>query len=123
MVNPFWIILLIIVIGIVLVILPDHDKSLFNFNQDHGPSQQDLLGLIFIILSWCFILVRIIFKRKTVLNSLGAKNIMWLVILILAGNALIIGGLRIEKDFVLWMGVLFSILGYGVLLTPAFRKS
>lgn len=76
MVNYFWITLLIIVIGIVLVILPDHDKSLFYFHKDHRPSLRDLPGLIFIISGWCVILIRIFLKRKMVLKSLGIRNAM-----------------------------------------------
>jgi len=121
MVNSFWITLLIIVIGLVLVILPDHDKSLFNFNRDHGPSTLDLMGLILIIASWCFILMRIIVKRKLVLKSVGSRNVVLFVVMILIGGGLIVIGLQIEKDIMLWFGVLLSLFGYGTLLTPAFR--
>ncbi len=123
MVTSFWITLLVIAIGLILVIVPDQEKSVFNFNKDHGPSLQDTFGLILIVLGWSFILFKIIFNRKMVLKFIGTRNILLLTAMIIGGSILIVGGLKAEKDLVLWMGVLFSVFAYSILLTPAFRKS
>jgi hypothetical protein len=122
MVMSFWITILVIAIGLIFVILPDQEKSVFNFNKDHGPSLQDVFGLILIVLGWCFILFKIVFKRKMVLKFIGGRNTLLLTAMIVGGSIFIIGGLKAEKDLILWMGVLFNVVGYSVLLIPAFRK-
>ncbi len=123
MVTSFWITILVIVIGLILVTLPDQEKRVFSFNKDHGPSLQDLLGLILIVLSWCFMLFKIVLKRKMVLKSIGTRNTLLITMMIGAGGVLIFGGLQVEENLILWIGILFSVLGYSILLIPAFRKS
>ncbi|MEO7988073.1 MAG: hypothetical protein ABI663_00950 [Chryseolinea sp.] len=121
MVISFWNTILV-TIGLILVIMPDQEKSVFNFNKDHGPSLQDAVGLMLIVLGWCFILFKIIFKQKMVLKFIGQRNTVLLTAMIVGGSIFIIGGLKAEKDSILWIGTLFSVVGYSALLIPAFRR-
>jgi len=56
-------ILLIILTGLIIVALPDSGPRLFSFGKDHGPSLQDVVGLLLILTGYIWLLV-IAWKRK-----------------------------------------------------------
>lgn len=55
--------LAILIIGGIIVILPDNDVRLFSFSEGHGPSIQDAIGLFLVLSSYAFLLHSVWLKR------------------------------------------------------------
>ena len=119
----FWVVLLLLISGIVIVLLPDSDNRLFSFNRDHGPSLQDTIGLSLIIVGWIWIVFRIIRNRIQLVVRLGIFKLRLMALIILAGGALIAAGILSELNNLLWTGITFSAFAYVFLMIPAFRKN
>ena len=123
MTNAFWIACSFIAVGLLTVGYPDKGPPVFSFNEEHGPSTSDLIGLAFVVSAWAFMLIKTIFSGHRVLNVLGAGGIKRMIFIIVLGNFLVYLGLRFHMDVVLWTGVGFSLLAYVTLFIPAFRKN
>ena len=121
--KSFWFVLLLLIIGIVIVMLPDSDKRLFSFNKDHGPSLQDTIGLSLIIVGWIWIVLRIIRNRYSLVVRLGILKLRLMALLIVVGGALIAAGILSELNNLLWIGIALSAFAYVFLMIPAFRKN
>jgi len=119
----FWVVLLLLISGIVIVLLPDSDNRLFSFNRDHGPSLQDTIGLSLIIVGWIWIVFRIIRNRIQLVVRLGIFKLRLMALIILAGGALIAAGILSELNNLLWTGIALSAFAYVFLMIPAFRKN
>ena len=121
--KSFWVVLLLLISGIVIVLLPDSDNRLFSFNRDHGPSLQDTIGLSLIIVGWIWIVFRIIRNRIQLVVRLGIFKLRLMALIILAGGALIAAGILSELNNLLWTGIALSAFAYVFLMIPAFRKN
>ena len=121
--KSFWVVLLLLIGGIVIVLLPDAHKRLFSFNKDHGPSLQDTVGLFLIIIGWIWIVIRIISNRNQLFIRLGLFKLRLMALLIVAGGALITAGILSDLNNLLWSGIALSAFAYIILMIPAFRKN
>lgn len=121
--TSFWIGLTAIGIGLILVAIPDTGAPLIQFNAEHGPSALDVVGLALIVVTWLVMVIKTVVERQRVVQHHGTDKIKRLLGYVVLGGASIFFGLQIELDFILWCGVLVSLLGYGLLFLPAFRKS
>lgn len=110
-------------IGLILVMIPDRGVPLIQFNPNHGPSALDTVGLALILAAWLYMVAKTVVEKKRVVQHHGMEKIKRLIGYVVLGGASIFFGLQIELDFVLWCGVVISLLGYGLLFLPAFRKS
>ena len=50
-------ILSLVITGVVIVALPDRGERLFSLSAHHGPSRQDVLGLIFILSPYIYLVI------------------------------------------------------------------
>lgn len=121
--KSFWIVVLLLIAGIIIVLLPDADKRIFSFNKEHGPSLQDTIGLFLIMIGWIWIVLRIISNRNQLVIRLGIVKLRLMAILIIIGGALISAGILSALNSLLWTGVAISALAYVFLMIPAFRKN
>jgi len=121
--KSFWVVLLLLIGGIVIVLLPDSDKRLFSFSKDHGPSLRDMIGLCLIIMGWGWIVFRIIRNRNQLVFRLGLFKLRMMALLIVAGGTLIATGILTELNNLLWTGIAISAFAYVFLMIPAFRKN
>jgi drug/metabolite transporter (DMT)-like permease len=117
----FWVAIVILVAGIVIVSWPDSNERVLSFSEAHGPSILDLAGLTFIIITWFWLLVKVFMRAKHVRRSVGVKGIIIAIGCILAGASLIASGLLYEYDSLLYSGIGLSAVGYLILVIPAFR--
>ena len=121
--KSFWVVLLLMIGGILIVLLPDSDKRLFSFNKDHGPSLQDTIGIFLTIVGWVWIVLRIIRYRYPLVVRLGILKLRLMALLIVVGGALITAGILSELNNLLWTGIALSAFAYFFLMIPAFRKN
>lgn len=121
--KSFWVVLVLLVGGVVIVLLPDSDSRLFSFNKEHGPSLQDMIGLCLIIVGWLWIVLRIIRNRSQLFVRLGLFKLRMMALIIVLGGALIAAGILSELNNLLWTGIALSVFAYVYLMIPAFRKN
>ena len=70
-----------------IVLLPDDGSRLFSLSERHGPSAQDAVGILLILVGWLAFLVPLIRKRKSIqhprllggLALVGAAVVSWSV--------------------------------------------
>jgi len=114
----FWIAIALIILGIVLVMLPDSGPRIIKFNENHGPSVSDLVGLTLIIIVWIYFVSQGFKNRRQV----SRRVIIAIVVGVVLGAIGIASGLQLKNDELLWSGVFISVLAYGVFIVPAFKK-
>src|SRR5262252_4257731 len=70
--------LILIAAGIVIVALPDKGKRIFSISKDHGPSLQDAMGLVMVLIGYGWFLIQAWTQRRKILqykNRLSFKLI------------------------------------------------
>lgn len=68
--KPFFILIATFTIGVVILLLTDQDAVVLRFNNSHGPSAIDLVGIALIMVSW-------ILSLAIVVNSLIKRLKNW----------------------------------------------
>jgi magnesium-transporting ATPase (P-type) len=79
--NKIGVLLIIILIGFVIVALPDSDTRLFSISKDQGPSLQDAVGLILVLFSYTLLAIEAWKQKEKVLkykNSVAFKTGLFL---------------------------------------------
>ena len=105
MIKTKWILLITFLAGIFILVLPDNNKPLISFNKMHGPTLQDMIGLILISISWLGSIIIIGKNWKGIRSRVGQRNIFLLfTIYLLSGMAIVIA-LIAESDWLLWLSV------------------
>ena len=102
--------LLILILGIILVIIPDTGPVLIRFNKDHGPSLTDVIGLTLILLVWMVLVFTAWRKRKQIVLRLGRDKVNILLTLILLCSFLIPLGLKLESDLLLFGSAIVNVV-------------
>ena len=102
MTTKNWILLILFITGLVILLLPDTGKAIIAFNEKHGPSLLDLIGLLLMLTSWVLSCIVIIEKWKMI--KLKIRNpvfglLILCYILALVGIAL---SLLFTSDVLLW---------------------
>ena len=121
--KSFWIVIILLIAGICIVVLPDSENRVFSLNKAHGPSLQDVIGLVLIIGGWLWVVLRIVKNRGQLFIRLGMVVLRALALLVVIGGGLIVIGILAESNGSLWTGITLSILAYVLLMIPAFRKN
>jgi drug/metabolite transporter (DMT)-like permease len=102
MTNKKWILLLLFIAGLIILLLPDQGKPVIAFNEKHGPSWPDTIGLLIMLISWllsCIVTVR---NWRAVRSKMGKSFfnlLVWVYILSITG---IVFSLMFSSDPFLW---------------------
>jgi hypothetical protein len=123
MIKPKWILLITFLAGIFILALPDNGEPIISFNKMHGPSLQDMIGLIFISISWLVSIVIIGKNWKKIRNSIGQRNIFLLLTTYLLSCIAIILGLESESDWILWSSIFTASIVNILLIVLSFSKT
>ena len=73
------------VVGVLIVLAPDEGGRVFSFSEGHGPSAQDLVGVIVIMLGWLAFLIPLFGSRAMIWRRSG-----WFMVVALAGLGLLV---------------------------------
>lgn len=92
--------LIIILIGLIIIILPDSDVRLFSISKDHGPSLQDAIGILLIVLPYLMLVKEAWSKREKILNYRHSKIFYGTLFLLGLGYGLIIAS--VANDYRFW---------------------
>ena len=71
--NKIKFLILLIFVGFVIVALPDSDVRLFSISKQHGPSVQDAIGLLLILLPYSWLIIETWKKRDKMRIYQNAK--------------------------------------------------
>jgi len=121
--RSFWIAISLLVIGFILLLLPDKGEAIIALNTTHGPSLMDLIALGLFAIGWIWVMTKVILSWKKISMTLGSSKLFLLLLIYVVGIFLIIVGLRIGNDFFLWTGIILSAFSNGVLILQAYRTS
>ena len=120
--KEFWISASVILCGLIILMLPDNGQRLFSFNKDHGPSLQDFIGLMLIIIGWIYWVTKALQQRMRIYSQIKLRGLIIIILLLTAGLVLIISGLQNENNGALYAGIGMSVAAYLFPVLIAFRR-
>ena len=92
--------LILIVAGLVIVALPDNGKRLFSLSRAHGPSLQDALGLIPVLIGYGWFLKQAWIRKEKILQYKDRLSLRLIPFLLVIGIALIV--VSVINDYGYW---------------------
>jgi uncharacterized membrane protein YidH (DUF202 family) len=98
--NKVRVLLFLILIGFVIVALPDSDIRLFSISKEHGPSLQDAIGLILILFSYIWLVIEAWKQKEKVLKYQDSTVFKMGLFLFGVGHGLIIAS--VINDYKYW---------------------
>ena len=115
-----WIFFIVFVLGFITLILPDNGEPVFKLNRMHGPSTQDLVGLILIFIAWAYSFVIIFNEGQNVVGKIGRKNVSLLIIVYSVSILGVVAGLSFSLELVLWASVFVASMINMLFIAAAF---
>jgi drug/metabolite transporter (DMT)-like permease len=79
-------------VGVLIVLAPDEGRRVFSFSEDHGPSAQDLVGIIVILIGWLAFLIPLLESRVMIWRP------GWLMFVALAGAGLLVWSVATDTE-------------------------
>jgi hypothetical protein len=102
MTNKKWILLLLFIAGLIILLLPDQGKPVIVLNKKHGPSLQDLIGLLLMLISWLVSCIVVIRGWEVVKLKTGNSNFRLLIVIYIVSIIGITLCLKLSFDLILW---------------------
>jgi hypothetical protein len=104
--------------GIVIIVLPDDNQALIELSDTHGPSAQDLIGVILIALSSIAQWTVLLRHRKRIYHRLSTAQRVVALVLALVSGGLIAWSIATDSGnwWMLGAGTLSFLLITGLLL-------
>lgn len=117
---PF--LVLLIGTGSVIVALPDNNNRIFSLSKAHGPSFQDAIGLLLILLAYGILVAKAWRRRARVLSFRSSRFFPAALFFFGLGHGLIIAS--VLHDYRWWWvpGTVILVLCQGVLFYLAFKS-
>jgi hypothetical protein len=91
-----------------VLLLPDKNEPLIEFNNSHSPSLTDSIGLALIFISWIICLFGIIKSWKQLKINPGDRTLFDLLFIYMASIAGVIVALNSSIEIVLWISVVVA---------------
>jgi len=120
--NLSWIFLLLFIAGLVILLLPDSGNRVIEFNEKHGPSVLDLLGLTMIVVAWGYSCLLIVKNWKKIADRFGRINILLLGTVYIISTAGIALSLVLSLESLLWSSVTIALVINLIFIVPAIRN-
>jgi uncharacterized membrane protein YidH (DUF202 family) len=91
--------LFMILIGIVIVALPDSNVRLFSISKEHGPSLQDAIGLVLVLIPYAILVTQAWRQREKVLKYKNSKWFKTSLFLFGLGTGLLIASVLSDYNY------------------------
>lgn len=108
MTTKKWILLILFIAGLIILLLPDQGKPVIVLNEKHGPSFQDLTGLLLMLISWLVSCIVVVRKWKVIKSKTGDRNSRLLVIVYVLSIIGVCLSLLFSSDLLLWSCVVIG---------------
>jgi hypothetical protein len=119
--TSFWLYMLMVAIGFLIIALPDSDNRLFSVSENRGPSLLDAAGLTLALLPWLIMGVTAVSQWRKVVLALGGRIVTILLTAGIAGLMVVVVSVRSGSDY--WMlGAAIAFIAQLVLIIAVFRK-
>jgi hypothetical protein len=99
---------ILMILGAIIISLPDNDQRLFSISHEHGPSLIDFIGILIILLGYFLIIIRIWRHKKNLRKYFETKVFRILLFISGLGTGLLIAS--VAGDFKQWWIIGCSIL-------------
>jgi H+/Cl- antiporter ClcA len=114
----------LVVVGVIVLAWPEEDNlMLVQFNESHGPSMLDSIGLAFIFAGYLPMVLQVIRNFSSILSRIGKATTIILGVTIIVSGICIPLALTNGSDLLLWSSVIVCTLGESVLIFFAFKVS
>jgi hypothetical protein len=119
----FWLYLVVIVIGLVVLSWPEENNVMMvKFSETHGPSTLDSIGLLMIMTGYVPMVFMVV-KRFKYINSKRRKvKPIILAVISVAALIMVAIALNLSNDMVLWISVAISTTCQSLLVYDAFAS-
>jgi hypothetical protein len=107
--------------GLVILLLSDNDDPIIRLNKIHGPSLQDLAGLVLMISVWLASCIFVIKKWPRIIKSLGPSTAYFLGLLYLFSLSGVVLALILSFDFLLWTCITLGVITNASVIIAAIR--
>jgi len=121
MTRPPLILTTIFLTGLIILLLPDNNDPIIRLNKMHGPSLQDLAGLVLMISVWFASCVLVIKKWTGVIKSIGRSTAHFLVLLYLFSLSGVVLALILSLDLLLWISITIALATNASVIITAIR--
>src|SRR5262245_10313087 len=95
--------LFIFILGAIIIVVPDSNNPVIELNENHGPSFIDLIGLLFIAVTWVACLIMIVNQWKKIADRSGKKNTYLLAVFYFLFLGGVIIALTFSVESMLWL--------------------
>lgn len=116
--------ILLIIVGLVVLAWPEEENlMLVQFNESHGPSMLDSIGLALIFAGYLPMVAHVFRKFSSVLSQLGKATTIILIVIVIISGALIPVGLIKQSEVLLWSSVTACTIAEAVIIFYSYRRS
>ena len=123
MTRPLLILATIFLTGLIILLLPDNNDPIIRFNKIHGPSLQDLAGLVLMISTWLVSCIFVIKKWPQIIKSIGRSTVYFLVLIYLFSLSVVMLALILSLDLLLWISITIAVISnVSVIITAILAK-
>src|SRR5688572_3220172 len=121
MMKPLLILTTIFLAGLIILLLPDNNDQMIRLNKIHGPSLQDLAGLVLMISVWFASCIFVIKKWPRVIKSIGRNTTYFLVLFYLFSLSGVVLALILSLDLLLWISITLAVITNVSVIITAIR--
>ena len=121
MTRPLLILIAVFLAGLIILFLPDNNDRIIRLNKIHGPSLQDLAGLVLMISVWVTCCVLVIKKWHLVIKVIGRSTAYFLVLLYLFSLSGVVLALILSLDLLLWISIAIAVITNVSVIITAIR--
>jgi hypothetical protein len=115
--------ILLIFLGTALVVIPDSDKRLFSISKTHGPSILDAIGMVLILIPYCWLIIET-WKRKPRILKYQHSGVFRLGLFLTGlGYGMIIASVLGDYEYWWIIGIILVVIIHVVVFYLAFRKN
>ena len=107
--------------GLIILLLPDNNNPIIRLNKIHGPSLQDLAGLVLMISAWFVSCIFVIKKWPQIIKSIGRSTAYFLVLLYLFSLSGVVLALILSLDLLLWISITIAVITNVSVIITAIR--
>jgi hypothetical protein len=113
--------ILLVIIGLVVLPWPEDNLMLVQFNESHGPSTLDSVGIAIILAGYLPMIIQVFRNFSNILLRIGKNTTVTLVIVAILSAILIPVALIQSSDALLWISVAICTIAESILIFFAFR--
>ena len=110
MTKSLTILITIFLAGLIILVLPDNNDRIITLNKIHGPSLQDLVGLVLMISVWLVSCIFVIKKWPRLIENIGRGTAYSLVFIYMFSLSGVVLALIFSFDLLLWISVSIAVL-------------